>query len=177
MFWSCSFSCCCRFLSPPTSLRAIIPRYDGVDPGNARIALPRWSVDGSLLHRKSPRLDPDRLSFNADAEIINHIMAPPRIARALLALLSLTHLASSLQVTPNSPCASICQDRPEFDISAPASSNTKNSDIFCEDAAHHGAAGSKWRDCMTCLQNSTFYQGAESDQMWFLCRLSSAGLV
>jgi len=100
-------------------------------------------------------------------------MAPPRITRALLALLSASYFASALQVTPNSPCAQICQDKPEFDVSAPASSNTKNSDIFCQDAAHNGASGSKWKDCMTCLQSSDFYQGGETDQMWFLCKLSS----
>jgi hypothetical protein len=97
-------------------------------------------------------------------------MAPPRIAQALLALLAAAGLGSALQVTPNSPCAQICQDQPQFDVSAPASSNTKNSDMFCEDADHHGADGSKWKDCMTCLQTSDFHQGEESDQMWFLCK-------
>jgi hypothetical protein len=100
-------------------------------------------------------------------------MAPPRIARALLALVAVAGLASALQVTPNSPCAQICQDQPQFDVSAPASSNTKNSDMFCEDAHHHGAEGSKWKDCMTCLQTSDFHQGDESDQMWFLCKPSN----
>jgi hypothetical protein len=98
-------------------------------------------------------------------------MAPPRIPWSLFALLSLSCLASALQVTPNSPCASICQDRPEFDVSAPASSNTKNSDIICDDASHAGAAGSKWKDCMSCLQNSIFSQGSENDQAWFLYNL------
>ncbi|KAK4455758.1 hypothetical protein QBC34DRAFT_390846 [Podospora aff. communis PSN243] len=98
-------------------------------------------------------------------------MAPPRIAQALLAIVAAAGLGSALQVTPNSPCAQICQDQPQFDVSAPASSNTKNSDMFCEDADHHGAEGSKWKDCMTCLQTSDFYQGEESDQMWFLFNL------
>ena len=99
-------------------------------------------------------------------------MAPPRIPLALAALLLISRTASALQVTPNSPCASICQDEPQFDISAPKSSNTKNSDIFCKDAFHAGPTESKWKSCMTCLQSSTFSQGSESDMMWFLCKPS-----
>lgn len=98
-------------------------------------------------------------------------MAPSRIPRVLLAIFALSGLASALQVTPNSPCASICQDQPQFDVSAPASSNTRNSDIVCHDSAYSSTeTGRKFKDCMTCLQQSTFSQGSENDQMWFLCR-------
>ncbi|KAK1760632.1 hypothetical protein QBC47DRAFT_10891 [Echria macrotheca] len=89
-----------------------------------------------------------------------------RIPAAFLALLG---LVSALQVTPNSPCASVCIDQPNFDVSAPASSNTRNTDIVCTDAALSSTPqGQKWKDCMTCLQHSTFSQGPENDQMWFL---------
>ncbi|KAK3359820.1 hypothetical protein B0T25DRAFT_564792 [Lasiosphaeria hispida] len=95
-----------------------------------------------------------------------------RLPWAILAVLSISsQLASTLQVTPNSPCAKTCQDSPELDLSDPNSSNTRNSDISCQDMAHTGTSGSKWKDCMSCLQNSTFSQGAESDQMWFLYNL------
>ena len=97
-------------------------------------------------------------------------MAPPRLPSRLVSLVLITQLASALQVTPNSPCASICQDRSDVDLSDPNSSNTRNSDIVCGDVDHGGEKGSKWKDCMTCMQNSTFVQGSESDQMWFMCK-------
>ena len=88
----------------------------------------------------------------------------------LLALLSASHFSSALQVSPNSPCASVCRDSLDLDASDPNSSNTKNSDITCQDAAYSSAAGTKFKSCMTCLQTSTFSQGSESDAMWFLCK-------
>ncbi len=30
--------------------------------------------------------------------------------------------------------------------------------------------GQKWKTCMSCLQNSTFVNGHENDQSWFLCK-------
>ncbi|KAK3327353.1 hypothetical protein B0T19DRAFT_421543 [Cercophora scortea] len=104
-------------------------------------------------------------------------MAPPftsptrSLRLTLLSLFLISHLASALQVTPNSPCASVCVDAPGLDISDPNSSTTKNSDIVCKDAQFDSPKGTKWKDCMTCLQNSTFSQGKESDQMWFLYNL------
>ncbi|KAH6854303.1 hypothetical protein B0I37DRAFT_26105 [Chaetomium sp. MPI-CAGE-AT-0009] len=89
----------------------------------------------------------------------------------LLALFSASRLSSALQVTPNSPCSSVCQDSPDLDASDPNSSTTQNSDITCEDAAYSGPAGTKFKSCMKCLQTSTFSQGSESDTMWFLYNL------
>jgi hypothetical protein len=89
----------------------------------------------------------------------------------LLALFSASHLSSALQVTPNSPCSSVCQDSPDLDASDPNSSTTKNSDITCKDAAYSGPVGTKFQSCMACLQTSTFSQGSESDTMWFLYNL------
>jgi hypothetical protein len=83
-------------------------------------------------------------------------------------LLSLS--IAALQVTPNSPCASLCVDSSELDLSDPRSSNTKNSDIVCEDRLYSTKqTGQKWKSCITCLQNSTYSQGAETDQAWFIC--------
>ncbi|KAL1878043.1 hypothetical protein VTK73DRAFT_8178 [Phialemonium thermophilum] len=74
-----------------------------------------------------------------------------------------------LQVTPNSPCASACLDSDSLDKSDPNSSNTKNSDIACLDVSSGSTkSGFKWKNCMSCLQNSTFSQGTENDQLWFL---------
>ncbi|KAK4039434.1 hypothetical protein C8A01DRAFT_16588 [Parachaetomium inaequale] len=97
-------------------------------------------------------------------------MAKPALY-TLLALFSASHLSSALQVSPNSPCASVCRDSLDLDSSDPNSSNTKNSDITCQDAAYSSPAGTKFKSCMTCLQTSTFSQGSESDTMWFLYNL------
>lgn len=98
----------------------------------------------------------------------NRRLSPSYIA--LRAFLLASPLVSSLQVTPNSPCSKVCVDSTTLDLSDPNSSNTRNSDIVCQDADLGSPAGTKWRDCMTCLQTSTFSQGSESDQAWFLCK-------
>lgn len=95
----------------------------------------------------------------------------------LLTLFSTSQLSSALQVTPNSPCSSVCRDSSDLDASDPNSSHTRNSDITCQDAAYSSAAGSKFKSCMTCLQTSTFSQGSESDTMWFLCTSSWPSLT
>ncbi|KAL2130886.1 hypothetical protein VTI74DRAFT_5816 [Chaetomium olivicolor] len=89
----------------------------------------------------------------------------------LVTLFSASRISSALQVTPNSPCSPACRDSLDLDASDPNSSNTRNSDITCQDAAYASAAGTKFRNCMTCLQTSTFSQGTESDTMWFLYNL------
>ncbi|GAB1314075.1 hypothetical protein MFIFM68171_04285 [Madurella fahalii] len=89
----------------------------------------------------------------------------------LVSVFSLSQLASTLQVTPNSPCAALCLDSPDLDASDPNSSNTRNSDISCHDDDYASPAGTKFRNCVTCLQDSGFSQGSESDSMWFLYNL------
>ncbi|RKU45008.1 hypothetical protein DL546_003179 [Coniochaeta pulveracea] len=75
----------------------------------------------------------------------------------------------AIQVTPNSPCSSVCVDSTELDYSDPNSSNTHGTDISCEDdQLTSSPAGMKWQTCISCLQNSTFSQGNENDQMWLL---------
>ncbi|AEO56122.1 hypothetical protein MYCTH_2300674 [Thermothelomyces thermophilus ATCC 42464] len=104
-------------------------------------------------------------------------MAKSALYTLLFFLFLVPHLSTALQVTPNSPCASVCQDLRGLDPSDPDSSTTRNSDITCEDADYSSAAGTKFKKCMTCLQTSTFSQDGESDTMWFLCmsrRLSFA---
>ncbi len=97
-------------------------------------------------------------------------MAQRTLTLALPLLLAIQGPVSALQVTPNSPCATVCIDNSNLDTSDPNSSNTHNADITCEDASFAKATGQKWESCMSCLQNSTFYQGPESDQGWFLCK-------
>lgn len=91
----------------------------------------------------------------------------------LYALWASYQLVSALQVTPNSPCAQVCMDSPGLDVSDPNSSTTTTSDIPCLDAEYSSPKGTKFRDCMSCLQTSTFSQGSESDIKWFLCELMS----
>ncbi|ROT39203.1 hypothetical protein SODALDRAFT_398644 [Sodiomyces alkalinus F11] len=77
--------------------------------------------------------------------------------------------ASALQVTPNSPCASVCLDSKDLDSSDPDSSNTFSSDIACDDAEIRSTArGRKFQKCMTCLERSDFGDDQENDQTWFL---------
>jgi hypothetical protein len=92
----------------------------------------------------------------------------------LLALIYFSISTLALQVTPNSPCASICIDNPSADVSDPNTSNTYGSDIVCTDAEYaNTAVGQKFEKCITCLQNSTANSTTESDQGWFLCKSSS----
>lgn len=92
-----------------------------------------------------------------------------RSLRFLLLLLVTCHTAA-VRVTPNSPCASQCTDSSTSGDSTASSSDTVTADIPCEDSdLTDTTTGSKWKQCMSCLQNSTYSQGAESDQGWFLC--------
>lgn len=89
-----------------------------------------------------------------------------------LVLSLLAQHATGLQVTPNSPCASFCVDSTGLDFSDPNSSTTVNDDITCYDSKYSTSpAGQKFQSCMSCLQDSTFSQGSESDQQWFLYNL------
>ncbi|KAK6858526.1 hypothetical protein PG995_006225 [Apiospora arundinis] len=80
--------------------------------------------------------------------------------------------SNALQVAPNSPCASVCVDSNDLDHSDPNSSNTLSKDISCHDKDYaNTASGQKFRRCLSCLQDSTFSQGSETDQGWFLYNL------
>ncbi|KAL8348818.1 hypothetical protein RB601_002240 [Gaeumannomyces tritici] len=98
-------------------------------------------------------------------------MAPkPKTRLAILiATLALPRDVFSIQVTPNSPCASSCMDSPSLDRSDPKSSNTRPSDMTCADADYNQSPGGrKWKSCITCLEKSGYSQGSESDQGWYL---------
>ncbi|KAI0868895.1 hypothetical protein GGS24DRAFT_190267 [Hypoxylon argillaceum] len=83
--------------------------------------------------------------------------------------------STALQVTPNSPCASFCLDSEGGDVSDPNSSTTTNQDITCLDSEYGSSAkGLKFQRCISCLQDSAFSQGSESDQLWFLYNLRYA---
>jgi hypothetical protein len=97
-----------------------------------------------------------------------------RLQSFLLAVVAAIYVSSvdALQVTPNSPCAAVCLDSSTLDKSDPNSSNTKGSDMTCEDNLFGTTAkGHKFQECVTCLQESHFSQGTETDQAWFLYNL------
>jgi len=76
----------------------------------------------------------------------------------------------SLQVTPNSPCASICIDDPNQDVSDPETSSTQGNDIVCSDSSYSTSpVGKKFESCVSCLQNSGASASGETDQDWFIC--------
>ncbi|RYP61454.1 hypothetical protein DL770_009778 [Monosporascus sp. CRB-9-2] len=94
------------------------------------------------------------------------------ILQSISLLTLLAWYTTALQVTPNSPCASFCVDSNDLDFSDPNSSNTKNKDITCYDSKYTTSpAGQKFQRCISCLQDSTFSQGSENDQLWFLYNL------
>ncbi|KAF4469867.1 exo-alpha-sialidase neuraminidase [Fusarium albosuccineum] len=88
-------------------------------------------------------------------------------------LLSLfSSLAPALQVTPNSPCAQFCLDSSDHDSSNHKSSSTHGDDIVCNDDEFASRSeGQKFQRCLSCLQDSTFKNGDENDQDWFLYNL------
>ena len=91
---------------------------------------------------------------------------------SILSLFLLANRVLALQVSPNSPCASVCLDDPSLDASDPNSSNTYGSDIVCLDTSFHTTSvGQKYESCVSCLQNSTASASGESDTEWFLCKL------
>ncbi|KAI1330198.1 hypothetical protein F5Y16DRAFT_396764 [Xylariaceae sp. FL0255] len=82
--------------------------------------------------------------------------------------------STALQVTPNSPCSSLCAD-PAGNTTDPNSFGTTNADITCLDSDYPTTqAGQRFESCLTCLQSSTFSSGSESDQLWFLYNLRYA---
>lgn len=100
-------------------------------------------------------------------------MAYKGMARGILSLLvTILSLAHALRVSPNSPCTSACTD-PGISQSDPDFFNEQWKDVLCSDSDFDSKAqGQKLKSCFTCLQNSTYTQGSESDQEWFLCKSS-----
>lgn len=122
------------------------------------------------MSTKHNRLQDHTLPFWHDSNTMSRFLG-------LFTLSCLVLSASALQVTPNSPCSSFCVDSSDLNFADPNSSNTKNKDIVCYDSEYQSSpAGSKFQQCLGCLQNSTYTQGGESDQLWFLCRYTEIGL-
>lgn len=97
-----------------------------------------------------------------------------RLVALVAAIVSLVHLTTALQVSPDSPCSSFCIDAPDLDESDPESSNTVGKEITCNDDDFTSKpAGQKFQRCLACLQDSAYTWGDESDQQWFICKIKS----
>lgn len=94
------------------------------------------------------------------------------IRRGVLSLFIVTSsLTQALRVSPNSPCTSVCTDS-NISQSDPNFFDEQWKDIVCTDTAFDSTPeGKKLESCFTCLQNSTYTHGSESDQDWFLYNL------
>lgn len=97
---------------------------------------------------------------------------------ALLLLAVSTSPVLTLQVTPNSKCASVCTDYYGADASDPNASNTKEPDVVCSDSDYSTTViGFKYRSCVDCLQNSKAVSSGETDQAWFLCKYDASSIT
>lgn len=86
---------------------------------------------------------------------------------SLMLLTSFSTVSTALQATPNSPCASLCLDS----SASSGGLNISEDDILCSNREYASEKGQKFEGCMNCLQNSTYSQGSQSDQTWFMCKL------
>ena len=79
------------------------------------------------------------------------------------------NVAVAIKVTPNSPCVRFCLDG--GDLKNASQSNTEREDLVCDDS-DVDAKGGKFKDCMECESQSTYWDAAsnQSDPFWFLCR-------
>ncbi|KAM3507621.1 hypothetical protein MY11210_007071 [Beauveria gryllotalpidicola] len=97
----------------------------------------------------------------------------PSSARGLVLLaMTATVVTTALQVTPDSPCAPLC-----LDSSSPSNSSIakiRDDEILCSNRDYAGEQGQKFQRCMNCLQNSTYSQGSQNDQAWFMYNLQYA---
>ncbi|KAM0257428.1 hypothetical protein ACHAQJ_004374 [Trichoderma viride] len=99
-------------------------------------------------------------------------MAYMSMSRGILSLIIITSsLTHALRVSPNSPCTSLCTDS-NISQSDPNFFDDQWKDIVCSDTDFDSTPeGQKLETCFTCLQNSTYTHGSESDQDWFLYNL------
>ncbi|KAI2643343.1 hypothetical protein GGS21DRAFT_495900 [Xylaria nigripes] len=98
----------------------------------------------------------------------------PSFSCVLVLLISLLiSYSNALRFTSGSHCASLCLDSADSGGASDLNSSiVANEDIICYDSQYTASpAGPRSQRCMRCLQESTFYRGSESDQLWFLYNL------
>ncbi|KAK1972817.1 hypothetical protein LY78DRAFT_623373 [Colletotrichum sublineola] len=93
----------------------------------------------------------------------------------LLLAFSLARVAFSLEVTPDSDCSALCLDGTNGTAIGTTTSGTNSSDIVCENDQYHSTGkGIKFKNCITCLQESQATKGPESDAAWLLYNIRYA---
>ncbi|KAL7936755.1 hypothetical protein V8C35DRAFT_240920 [Trichoderma chlorosporum] len=102
-------------------------------------------------------------------------MAYTSMARWIFSLLlTAFSLVHALRVSPNSPCTSVCTTS-DVSQSDPKFFDNQWKDIVCDDKdIDSKPEGKDMKSCFTCLQNSTYSNGSENDQDWFLYNLRYA---
>lgn len=92
------------------------------------------------------------------------------LLRRLIVASSLAATALSLEVTPGSDCAALCQGSLNGTTTDTSATGTNSSDIVCDNKEYEKTAtGIKFKNCVECLQKSDASREAESDASWFLC--------
>ncbi|KAJ0355581.1 hypothetical protein KNSL1_000708 [Colletotrichum chrysophilum] len=95
--------------------------------------------------------------------------------RHLVAVFSLIVPILSLEVTPGSDCAALCLGGTNETTVDTAASGTNSSDIVCEDSQYHTTGkGIKFKNCVSCLQDSQATKGVETDTASFLYNIRYA---
>uniref|UniRef100_A0A8H7NG00 Transmembrane protein n=1 Tax=Bionectria ochroleuca TaxID=29856 RepID=A0A8H7NG00_BIOOC len=87
------------------------------------------------------------------------------VAGVILFLFLFLRPAASLQVTAGSPCASSCVGAPHLSPSSSYGLSCKDQDFVSK------YNGQLFQSFLTCLQESSFSKGDETDQQWFLYHL------
>ena len=95
----------------------------------------------------------------------------------LLPIICLLPSVYSLEVTPNSDCASFCIIDPSLNPAFENSSHTNTNALVCNDWELSGPnsteEGRTFHDCLQCESSSTAVdkESKENDVYWFLCKL------
>lgn len=89
----------------------------------------------------------------------------------LVALLSTAVSVQGLQFAPRSNCQALCSDGTGADAA-----KTNTSDVVCEDDDFADSGkGIKFKNCISCLQDSDFVSDSGSDVHAFLCTFVYSG--
>lgn len=91
--------------------------------------------------------------------------------------LLLLRLIHAVEVTPNSPCSSLCDNdiSNESDPGSDSASFTIAKNVVCNDYEYDGpnstVPGRKFKDCLTCELNSTATDSKtnQNEAYWVLC--------
>lgn len=101
------------------------------------------------------------------------------ISYSAASLLFFSILASALEVSPDSPCASKCLDDPlKGNASMREDSLTFHQNLACFDEELSGDnktdVGKKFTECQNCLKDSGYEDEVygERDTQWFMCKFS-----